>query len=530
MNIVLDILNIFNLYNFYICIYSSKKIYFPNELHDKYIISFNYYKVLNINKLYKNIIKVYYPDLIIFSYIDFNNSVQFLSRYNIPILTNFDKNILGLPGEYLISLILYSTHIFFLDKHIMEVISNKYPNFIFYDNENSIYITKTIQFNKYQYFNLNYLKQKKYIYYINNILLSYISKLNKILKIYNNSLEILSQTPMIDYNFAFGEKNPTKKRLNELFKIYISKWRYSFRRNKLISGFNPGIYSELRNIKYWQEPFTDYIKNNTPSGKWLNPVLTVKNPLTPKAITTSKIAIHIHAYHLDLLFEIFNRLSFNKNIPDIYISTRDNINAEIIYKYAKFYNIKINEIKSVENRGRNFYPLINIFGDHLVDNYNYICHVHTKKSMHLPIALGFKWSNFIYESILGGSKSGAIIDTIQSLLIKNSSIGLIYPEDPRIYSWDHNKKEAMNLANRLGINSLPDNFNFPVGSMCWMKKEVLREILNLKLSFNDYPMEPIGTNLTILHALERFIGLLPDILGYKTLTIKIVDNLPSFPK
>jgi lipopolysaccharide biosynthesis protein len=59
-------------------------------------------------------------------------------------------------------------------------------------------------------------------------------------------------------------------------------------------------------------------------------------------------------------------------------------------------------------------------------------------------------------------------------------------------------------------------FNFPIGTMFWMRSEALRPFVDLGLTWSDYPNEPAPNDGTVLHALERLFGVVPQIQGWRT--------------
>ena len=67
----------------------------------------------------------------------------------------------------------------------------------------------------------------------------------------------------------------------------------------------------------------------------------------------------------------------------------------------------------------------------------------------------------------------------------------------------------------MSIDSLPKQFNFPIGSMFWAKKGALKPLYDLKMEWTDYPVEPIENDGTILHAIERLIPIVAESEGYR---------------
>ena len=59
-----------------------------------------------------------------------------------------------------------------------------------------------------------------------------------------------------------------------------------------------------------------------------------------------------------------------------------------------------------------------------IKNYKYICHIHTKKSLH-KLLLGPNWREYIYDNLIG---SREIISEILNDFEKNEKLGFIFPE------------------------------------------------------------------------------------------------------
>ena len=106
-----------------------------------------------------------------------------------------------------------------------------------------------------------------------------------------------------------------------------------------------------------------------------------------------------------------------------------------------------------------------------------------------------------------------MMDRILGVMSNTPTIGMVFPDDPNIVGWVKNKPFAKELAERLGIAELPENFSFPVGTMFWARVDALRRFWALGLDWEDYPEEPIPRDGTILHALERLLplGLTPGV-------------------
>ncbi|HCH86749.1 MAG TPA: hypothetical protein DFL85_14720 [Lentisphaeria bacterium] len=165
-------------------------------------------------------------------------------------------------------------------------------------------------------------------------------------------------------------------------------------------------------------------------------------------------------------------------------------------------------VETVPNRGRDLAPLIIRFGRRLLE-YDFICHIHSKKSPHDRRLSG--WLGSTLDSLLGSPERVA---GIRELLSRDGKF--VYPAPPADVTpdpatgWSCNYDEAERLLNRytdLDIRQFPV-VDFPHGSMFWARSEALKRLLELPLSFDDFPEEPIPPDGTPAHGLERLLLIL----------------------
>ncbi len=102
-----------------------------------------------------------------------------------------------------------------------------------------------------------------------------------------------------------------------------------------------------------------------------------------------------------------------------------------------------------------------------------------------------------------------MIDRLVAEMTADKGIVMAFPDDPNEVGWQSNETIAKEWAERLGLkHPLPKYFLFPIGNMFWARAEVISPLLKLDLDWNDYPEEPLPYDGTLLHTLERLIGLL----------------------
>lgn len=227
-----------------------------------------------------------------------------------------------------------------------------------------------------------------------------------------------------------------------------------------------------------------------------------------------KIAVQIHLYYVELIDEIISQL---KNIPyafDAYITTDTLLKKKEIEKAFKkvFINKKI-VVEQFINRGRDVAPFI-IQMTNLIDCYDYICHIHTKKSTN--VEYGDRWRNYLYYNLFGSKENVIGIFNI----FKENNIGLIspppFPEIANLISFGSNKNNMIILAKKMKINEKirEQIIDFPSGTMFWAKTDAIKPLFDLRLTTNDFEEENGQLDGTLAHSIERIFGYLIKSRGY----------------
>ena len=241
----------------------------------------------------------------------------------------------------------------------------------------------------------------------------------------------------------------------------------------------------------------------------------------------TRAALHLHAFYPDLVPGVVKRLNFNASFPDLFVSVCTSEAAAEVRKALSGYRGRLCDLQVTPNLGRDFGPLLTQFGRTLCDDYDIIGHLHTKKSVHVADRPFIEaWNTFLLENMIGGERGGAMLDAILSAMELDSGIGLVFPDDPHVISWTKNRRLAEDLATRMKLGDLPEQFNFPVGSMFWVRSSVLSKFVELDLAWSDYPPEPIPIDGTLVHAFERLFGVVPATMGMRC----AVTNIPGLTR
>ena len=284
-------------------------------------------------------------------------------------------------------------------------------------------------------------------------------------------------------------------------------------------GFHPGIFAESRN--YSVEPaeaFLAYVAEGRPGGPWKSAVLDLSPVSSPGA--SVKSALHVHAYYAELVSDIARRLSRNSTPVDVFISAPSRDRAAAAVSAFEAHALPVTDVRVVPNLGRDIGPFLFDFADAL-SSYEIIGHVHTKHSdLVRDKRTVDQWRNFLLENLLGGSFQ--TMDSILAAMSAEPGYLIAFPDDPLCVGWDGNRYLADRLLRaRYGKVKLPDYFNFPVGTMFWARRELHSAVRELVEAKNLLPREPIPYDGTLLHALERIFGFLPQLMGKGSLLVRV---------
>jgi hypothetical protein len=314
--------------------------------------------------------------------------------------------------------------------------------------------------------------------------------------------------------------------IKQQIKSYIRSWQIGRGCRKPCPGFHPGIYIERHGLtRPFADPFADYLSNAQPPGPWAYQVIGSIGPMSDTDYLNINVALHLHVYYPQMLDEIISRLKDNRIRADLFVSVGNSDAYNKVEHKLKEYKIGKVIIEQVPNRGRDIGPLLSAFDRHLFESYTYIGHIHTKKSPHL-LADGDSqdWFCFLLDNLLG-RKGIPMADRILAEMAEDDTLGMVFPDDPHAdphsYAWGDNFVQSIELAERMGLHELPEQFLFPAGAMFWARTSALEPIFRLGLKWKDYPSEPLALDGTVLHALERLLGLSPSLNSLRIATSHI---------
>jgi lipopolysaccharide biosynthesis protein len=234
-----------------------------------------------------------------------------------------------------------------------------------------------------------------------------------------------------------------------------------------------------------------------------------RSQLGPQAGTSAGIAVLVHVFYVELVDEIVDQLSTIK-IPLV-----------LIFTNARPYGIQIDRerlpllagvrVLTVDNHGRDIWPLLQVVNAGILDPYQLVLKVHTKRSdwraTHDQLGgSGRAWREGLLKGLLGDAEN---VRRILDAFATRPNIGLITADGSVLGPefWGDNQDLTRSLLRRLELDLRESSLTFAAGSMYWVRGFVLQGLRALNMTAADFEAEAGQVNATTAHAVERLIGI-----------------------
>ena len=235
--------------------------------------------------------------------------------------------------------------------------------------------------------------------------------------------------------------------------------------------------------------------------------------LMPPAPPNGRYAVVAHVFYPDLLPEIvavWSTLPAGSSL----IVTVPSEKAEAVHTAIQ--GMPLVELYEYENRGRDLAPFISLLNAGLLDRYDAILKIHTKKSPHL--IKGELRRKLLFSALAGN--------------IGNVRRIIAHFDDPRVGMvgfaplfrtsrsfWMGNRSNVERLCRRMQPNGEPV-LGFFEGSMFWVRPIALTPIRSAALQTAEFDVEAGQLDGTLHHGLERVIGISVRTAGFDTISIR----------
>jgi lipopolysaccharide biosynthesis protein len=233
--------------------------------------------------------------------------------------------------------------------------------------------------------------------------------------------------------------------------------------------------------------------------------------------TQPRIAVVVHAYFTDLLPQLIDSL---RTIPvpfDLVVTNASG--GPLPLDLSALDRVVNSVVLDVPNQGRDILPLIEVVNADLLEPYELVLKVHTKKSAwresHETLGGdGAAWRDSFLTDLVGTEEQ---VRVILSAFAADPTLGLVTANDSILGSdyWGGDEENTAALLRRIELDLVPDALRFAAGSMYWIRGFVLQGLRSLDLVAEDFEEEAGQVDGTTAHAVERAIGILTREAGYR---------------
>ena len=240
-------------------------------------------------------------------------------------------------------------------------------------------------------------------------------------------------------------------------------------------------------------------------------------PLAPPLLISrrgqpgARIAVVMHVHYPDVLPDLLAQV---ERIPEPWdlIVTTTALDAPALEVMAKSVRVF-----AVRNRGRDILPLLRLARSGVLDGYELVCKVHTKRSVWRAsggrfTGDGAEWRDALTTGLLGSrhlvERILAPFDAHPDLMVVTAPGQILGPR-----YWGANLPLVRWLGRRGGLPIRPRLLRFPAGSMYWARADLMRELGALGLSEDAFDVERGQDDGTTAHAIERYLGYLVTARG-----------------
>jgi lipopolysaccharide biosynthesis protein len=240
----------------------------------------------------------------------------------------------------------------------------------------------------------------------------------------------------------------------------------------------------------------------------------------------SRVGVLIHVFYAELLPELLTAL---RDMPvdfDLIITNASQLPLHV--EASDLPRMRNHCVVDVENHGRDIWPTVQVINARLLDPYELVLKLHTKRSEwraeHGELSgSGEQWRASLLDALMGGSEN---IRAILGAFAENPNLGVVTAPGSLLGPefWGGDLAITRELLRRVELHVEPQRLRFPAGSFYWARGFVLQGLRSLALTAEDFDEEAGQIDATTAHAVERSVGILTEEAG---LSLIARDALPQ---
>ncbi|CAG7844258.1 hypothetical protein USB125703_00484 [Pseudoclavibacter triregionum] len=236
----------------------------------------------------------------------------------------------------------------------------------------------------------------------------------------------------------------------------------------------------------------------------------------PPLADPAPIGVVLHAHYPELVTELVAQLATIPVDFDLLVTT--SADAELDLSGLERTRCRSHRVLPVENRGRDLWPLAQLVNAGLLDPYDLVLKVHTKRSAwregHELAGTGEEWKDGFLRDLLG---SEANVAGILASMLDDPSLGIVTADGSICgpEQWGGDERIVRELLRRLELRLAPGALRFASGSMYWIRGFLLQGLRALELEEGDFEDEAGQIDATTAHGIERLLGIVAEEAGFR---------------
>lgn len=229
--------------------------------------------------------------------------------------------------------------------------------------------------------------------------------------------------------------------------------------------------------------------------------------------SSSRVAVVLHVFYTELVQELVEGLA---QIPvDFDLIITNASGEDLAISTAELPHLKNVRELPVPNRGRDILPLVSLVNAGLLEGYELVLKIHTKRSVwreeHKELGgSGDGWRKSLLDNVLGAAPH------ILAEFAEDPTLGLVTAPGNILGSefWGGDREITRDLLRRIQLPLIEEDLQFASGSIYWVRAFVLQGLRSLELSAADFEDELGQVDGTTAHGVERLIGIVTTESGY----------------
>jgi len=221
---------------------------------------------------------------------------------------------------------------------------------------------------------------------------------------------------------------------------------------------------------------------------------------------SGRLCVHVHLFYPEMTDQMIALLARLPQAFTLFVSVPDDLNpkpVEAVFTAALPLAAEV-LVRTGPNRGRDVAPWLVLFREE-IRNSDLFLHLHSKKSPHGSYHEG--WFEYLSHSLLG---SKAIAAQVLGLFARDRDLGLVapayWPQLRRAPNYGDTQELCQHLGLRLKQEVPVHCPDFPAGSFFFCRTALIAPLLDLDLTYSDFPHESGQICGTLAHAMERMVG------------------------